>query len=155
MAVTVLDGYAVRYVCAGEEMTAADREGAIGYVFRDDAVAFDHPRLRRAVVVFPWRDGAPRRVYGVLHWSDGTDLETLDQRARRGGDIAEEVDRALFCQIRGATCQACGNHVRMAAVDGGIPVATVARRRVHRLTASCPVCGDGRFVQHAEVLTDA
>lgn len=155
MADTVLDGFAVRYVCAGEELTATDRDEAIGYVFRDDAVAFDHPRLRRAVVAFPRLDGAPFRVYGVLHWSDGTDLETLDQSARRGEDIAEAVDRALFCQIRGASCQACGNHVRIAAVDAGIPVATMVRRRAHELSASCPVCGDARFVQHAEVLTDA
>jgi len=152
---TVVDGYAVRYFCAGDEMAAADTADLIGYAFRDDSVAFDHPRLRRAIVAFPWRDGPPRRIYGILHWSDGTDLEALDQRARASEDIAPAVDRALFCQVRGATCQRCGSNVRMAAVDGGIPVATLARRRDHGVRSSCPMCGDERFVPHTEVLTDA
>ena len=89
---STIDGRGATYFAAGEEIPTGESEGVRGYEFRDDSVAFDHPRLRRLILDMPMRT-ATNRYFGVVHWSDGTDLEELDRRARADGDISDDLQR--------------------------------------------------------------
>lgn len=150
---STIDGRGATYFAAGEEIPTGESEGVRGYEFRDDSVAFDHPRLRRLILDMPMRT-ATNRYFGVVHWSDGTDLEELDRRARADGDISDDLQRGIFCEIRSAQCMVCHNNHRVAVADGGNPIVTVARQRAHEFSTTCPTCGNTSFLRHAELFTD-
>jgi hypothetical protein len=83
------------------------------------------------------------KIYGVLHWSDGSDLTLLDQKVRDGDADDTDFAGALFAEPRSMICRACEAQLRVLAVDTGQPL--LARDRAerlcaHKLTRLCPVC---------------
>lgn len=150
---STIDDYAVTYFCAGEEIPSDETVDVKGYDFRNDSAAFDHPRLRRAILDVPM--GAKAwRFFGVVHWSDGTDLEALDDAARAGDDLSATLEQGIFCEIRSVQCSVCHNNHRVAVADGGMPVVTVERQRGHEFSTTCPTCGNTAFIRHAELFSD-
>ena len=97
---------------------------------------------------------ATNRYFGVVHWSDGTDLEELDRRARAGSDLSDDLQRGMFCNISSAQCLVCDNNHLVAVADGGNPIVTVARQRAHEFSTTCPTCGNTSFIRHAELFPD-
>jgi hypothetical protein len=150
---SAIDGSTVTYFCAGEEIPAGETADVKGYDFRNDSAAFDHPRLRRAILDVPM-GASTWRFFGVVHWSDGTDLEELDRTARAGGELSPALERGIFCEIRSVQCQVCHNNHRVAVADGGIPIVTVERQRAHEFSTTCPTCGNTSFIRHAELFPD-
>ena len=148
-----IDNRAVTYFSAGEEIPADESANVRGYDFRKDSAVFDHPRARRAILDFPMKLRVDR-YFGVVHWSDGTDLEEVDRRARSGEDLSDDLQRGIFCDIRSAQCMVCHNNHRVAVADGGNPVVTVARQRAHEFSTTCPTCGNTSFIRHAELFPD-
>jgi hypothetical protein len=150
---STIDGLDVTYFSAGEEIPTAETVDVKGYEFRNDSAAFDHPRLRRAILDIPMGASA-WRFFGVVHWSDGTDLEELDREARAGSDLSPALERGIFCEIRSVQCLVCHNNHRVAVADGGNPVVTVERQRAHEFSTTCPTCGNTSFIRHAELFPD-
>jgi hypothetical protein len=133
-------GKDVTYLTAGERIASADMD-AIGFDLLEDRSLESHPRLRRVLttLVRP----APR-FYGVLHWSDGSDLEELDQKVISGLVADEDFAGALLAEPRTIVCRGCGAQVRALAVDTGQALfagTLAARLRDHKLKSSCPSCG--------------
>lgn len=159
-----IDGHTVEYYPAEVEIPATTIAGVHRYEYRVDAALDHHPRLRRAVVWFrTFADVS--RVFGALHWADGTDLEALDREltADRPGNDVDGVDStddsvdhrfdgALFVMPSDAMCLTCHSSSLVVAVDPGLPVSSIPRRRQHPTLVNCPVCGADRFVPHLEVL---
>lgn len=135
------EGREVTYFAAGEVLDPGDA-GAVGFDFSEDVGFRSHPRLRRVLttMVRP----APK-FYGVLHWSDGSDLNLLDGKVRRGQADDADFAGALLAEPRTLVCSVCQAHVRVLAVDTGqaLFASTLAERlRAHALKASCPKCGE-------------
>jgi len=76
---SAIDGWAVTFFAAGEEIPSAETVELRGYEFRKDTASFDHRRVRRVVLDMPMKTSL-HRYFGVVHWSDATDLEELDRR---------------------------------------------------------------------------
>lgn len=148
-----IDGYPVTYISAGEEIPPAELDGLRSYEFRHDAAAFDRPRLRRAILEMPMKSG-PWRYFGVVHWSDGTDLEELDRRARAGDDLTGALEGGIFCDVRNVQCLVCHTNHLVAVPDGGKPIVTPDRQRAHEFSSTCPTCGNTDYIRHAELFAD-
>lgn len=148
-----IDKRAVTYFAAGEEIPADESANVRGYDFRKDSAVFDHPRARRAILDFPMKLRVDR-YFGVVHWSDGTDLEELDRRSRAGDDLSAALEAGLFCELGDVQCLVCANNHLVAVPDGGMPVVTVERQRAHRFSTTCPTCGNTSFIRHAELFPD-
>lgn len=144
-------GIALEYYPSGDEIPVDAVDGLLGYEFRYEAMTTAHPRLRRTIATFPFLSGSAR-YFGVLHWDDGTDLDLLDTLAAGGADVSSAIDRALYCAVGGATCQVCHTPQLLVSPEAGLPTSSLPRLRAHRLSYTCPNCGDTRFAQHAEVL---
>lgn len=135
-----IGGRYVTYFASGEQLLPGESE-AIGFDFAEDAGLRAHPRLRRVLTTLIRPEP---KIYGVLHWSDDSDLAVLDQKVR--GGTAEESDfaGALFAEPRTIVCRACEAQVRVLAVDTGQPLLAsdrAERLRAHELKRSCPACG--------------
>ncbi|GAA4710745.1 hypothetical protein GCM10023198_36900 [Promicromonospora umidemergens] len=144
----ILDGREVWYLTSldriegGEDLPQFDRD--------DDNDLSAHPRMRRALL---WaRSGSAAGVYSFLHWSDGTDLDGLDNSIRGGGEIGERLGRALVVECRWARCGSCGLKIRVAVPDTGNPFVTPERLRAHRWVKSCPACGQALRPYVAEIV---
>ncbi len=127
-----IDGWELTYLCAGEEVPTDEASAVLGYDVRKESVVFDHPRARRVILDMPMK-ASVNRYFGVVHWSDGTDLEELDQRARAGDDLSEMLGAGLFCNLQDVQCLECGDNHLVAVADGGNPIVTLgppARPRV-------------------------
>ena len=151
---SAIDGWAVTFFAAGEEIPSAETAELRGYEFRKDTAAFDHRRVRRVVLDMPMKTSL-HRYFGVVHWSDGTDLEELDRRSRAGADLSEELGAGLFCNLNDVQCLVCGNNHLVAVADGGNPIVTLARRRAHEFSSTCPTCGNTSYIRHAELFANA
>lgn len=133
-------GRYVTYFASGEQLLPGESE-AIGFDFAEDAELMAHPRLRRVLTTLIRPEP---KIYGVLHWSDGSDLAVLDEKVRDG--VVEDGDfaGALFAEPRTIVCAACDAQVRVLAVDTGQPLLAgdrAERLRAHKLRRSCPACG--------------
>ncbi len=148
-----IDGWTVTYFSAGEEIPDAELTDVRGYQFRHDSAAFDHPRVRRAILDMPMKTGL-RRYFGAIHWSDGTDLEALDGRARAGEDLTAALADGLFCDIRNVQCLVCHDNHLVAVADSGNPIVTIPRQRDHAFSSTCPTCGNTSYIRHAELFPD-
>lgn len=151
---TSIDGWAATYVAAGEEIPADEAAGVRGYDFRKDRAVFDHDRARRLILDVPMKSGA-YRFFGVVHWSDGSDLEDLDRRSRTADDLSERLSTGLFCTLNDVQCLVCANNHLVAVADGGYPIVTLARQRAHEFSSTCPTCGNESYIRHAEHFVDA
>jgi len=103
----------VTYFASGEQLLPGESE-SIGFDFAEDADLRAHPRLRRVLTTLIRPEP---KIYGVLHWSDGSDLAALDQKVQ--GGTAEEGDfaGAVFAEPRTIVCRACEAQVRVLAVE--------------------------------------
>jgi hypothetical protein len=134
-------GRYVTYFASGERLLPGESE-AIGFDFAEDADLREHPRLRRVLTTLI----APEpKIYGVMHWSDGSDLTALDQKVQGGNVEDGDFAGALFAEPRTIICRACEAQVRVLAVDTGQPLFAsdrAERLRAHQLKRSCPACGE-------------
>jgi len=120
----------------------AGESEAIGFDSFEEASLRDHPRLRRVLTSLIRPE---QKIYGVLHWSDGSDLTFLDQKVQDGHADDGDFARALFAEPRTIICQACEAQLRVLAVDTGHPLLVgdrAERLRAHELRRSCPVCAE-------------
>jgi len=131
----------VTYYAAGETLDPEDAE-ATGFDFSEDVEFRVHPSLRRVVTTLV---RPSPRFYGVLHWSDGTDLNLLDEKVQSGQPGDADFPGALLAEPRTVICSSCHAQVRVLAVDPGqtLFASTLAQRlRSHTFKRSCPVCGE-------------
>lgn len=141
--------HTVTYYVAGEDLSPEDRT-AVGFDSDVDERFKSHERVRR--IVFRLLPHLPQ-IYGVLHWSDGTDLKFLDEVVLAGAATESDFQGALLAEPRTVVCLECDSHVRVLAVDPGQPLfaSTLARRlRAHVLKKSCPRCGAGWTLEVVE-----
>lgn len=136
-----IGGREVTYIAADEVLGPEDAE-AVGFDFSEDTGFRFHPRLRRVLTMMV--RSAPK-FYGVLHWSDGSGLNLLDEKVRSGQADDADFAGALLAEPRTIVCRACQAQVRVLAVDTGqaLFASTLAGRlRGHALKAACPACGE-------------
>lgn len=134
-----IGGRDVTYFAAGEMLGSEDAE-AVGFDFSEDAGFRSHPRLRRVLTTMV---RPVPKFYGVLHWSDGSDLNLLDEEVQSGQADDADFVGALLAEPRTIVCRACQAQLRVLAVDTGqaLFASTLAERfRGHALKASCPAC---------------
>lgn len=134
-----IGGRDLTYFAAGEILDPEDSR-AIGFDFFEDAVFRSHPRLRRVLTMMV---RPVPKFYGVLHWSDGSDLRLLDEKVHRGQADDADFAGALLAEPRTIVCRTCQAQIRVLAVDTGqaLFAGTLAERlRGHALKASCPEC---------------
>jgi hypothetical protein len=135
-----IGGREVTYFPADEALGAEDSK-AVGFDFSEDAGFRSHPRLRRVLTTMV---RPTPKFYGVLHWSDNSDLSLLDEKVRGGQADDADFAGALLAEPRTIVCRACQAQLRVLAVDTGqaLFARTLAERlRGHALKASCPACG--------------
>ncbi|WP_371669419.1 hypothetical protein OG985_18180 [Streptomyces sp. NBC_00289] len=128
-----------RYFPAGE-LVEAD-EPIAGFDELEDRLLADHPRMRRILV--RGRPGWPLHRY-YLHWSDGTDLESLDRRVASGTATEADFAGAVIGEPLDITHPPCGADLRVVALDVVLPLFpdSTDRARVHSYRTECPVCGN-------------
>ncbi|MDT0342910.1 hypothetical protein [Streptomyces litchfieldiae] len=132
-----LADWSVRYYPRGARVSGA--ESVARLVPEEDELLADHERLRRIVVrFFP---GRPAQML-YLHWSNGADLNALDQSVAAGAAGKEEFSGALPAQATSIRCQACGASSRVVMATPGTPFFDdeTERLRTHRYIEKCPNC---------------
>jgi len=79
-----------------------------------------------------------------LHWSDGADLNALDDRVASGSAADGDFAGAVVGEALGMHHRACGAALRVVALDSVLPLFTndVERSRAHVYQAACPACGE-------------
>lgn len=138
----VLSGRPVIYFASGEPLDPAHFGDVQGFDHFEDRDLAAHPRLRRTLTTLI---RPTPRFYGVLHWSDGTDLDVLDELVRSGDATDSEFDGALPAELGTIVCGSCEAHLRVLQVDPGniLFADTFAERlRKHTFQQTCPVCGN-------------
>jgi hypothetical protein len=128
----------IRYYPAGAVLDGAD---VPDFNANDEFLARDHPRLRR-VLIHLGRSGPLAMM--VLHWSDGSDLNTLDERLAAGDTDAGEFANTVAGEFAHHFCSQCESWFRV--VDSNsvlthslqIPLENVLR---HIFPSTCPNCG--------------
>ena len=131
-------GRPVRYHPAG---TAVDGSEVSRHNAEDDLLARDHPRLRR--VLFPLSPGGPPAMT-VLHWSDGSDLNALDELLASGGNGDGYFANAVAGEFAHHLCRQCESMFRVA--DSSTPLTgmlgiPLENGRRHVFQDGCPDCG--------------
>ena len=136
----LLDGRPVIYLAASEPVPEEVMDDIVGFDFFEDQELKEHPRLRRILTTLV----RPKPLfYGVLHWSDGSDLIDLDRKVLQG--IADDSDfaGALVAEPRTIVCPNCQAQPRVLAVDTGQAIFSSnlpERLRKHELKTACPGC---------------
>ncbi|MEU6549745.1 hypothetical protein ABZ915_05545 [Streptomyces sp. NPDC046915] len=128
-----------RYFPAGEPVAAA--EPIAGFDEFEDRLLAGHPRMRRILV--RGRPGWPLHRY-YLHWSDGTDLVSLDRRVASGAATEADFEGAVVGEPLSITHPDCGAGLRVVALDVVLPLFpdSTERSRIHSYQTVCPVCGN-------------
>ena len=145
-----LDGRQVDYLPAGEP--APTDEGVKNLDVLEDRRLLQHQRMRRILVrLLPtWP-----LLYYQLHWSDGTDLDALDETVRAGTADDSDFAGALVTELRDIYCRNCQAGLRVAIVDTGHVIFAKDRARrlsTHEFRTSCPVCAAPLPPYVAEIL---
>jgi hypothetical protein len=137
-----LQGRRVTYLSASEDVPEEAMDDIVGFDFFDDREFRDHPRLRRILMTVV----RPNPLfYGVLHWSDGSDLVLLDRKVLRGTVDQDDFAGAVGAELRTIVCTNCQAQLRVLAVDTGQAIfsSTLSERlRKHQLRTSCPLCAE-------------
>ncbi|MGN5636270.1 hypothetical protein AAIO99_29980 [Streptomyces sp. AC154] len=109
----------------------------------EDRLLASHPRMRR--IVLRLSPVSPLHCW-YLHWSDGTDLSSLDRRVVAGTATEEDFAGAVVGEPQSTSHPACGAKFRVIEWDVASPlISNVAERsRAHSYCNECPVCG-GHF----------
>lgn len=156
------------YLPAGEQL---DGERVSSWSARRSAVDQElasHPRMRRVLWRLRdphWKVGAPgwetkSKSYGflhsALHWWDGTNLDELDSRVRRGEADEQDFSGCVAGEPRSIRCLRCTASIDVVIVhtgDGPVGLADQVRVDRHRYYRQCPSCGqDERWPLVAEFL---
>jgi hypothetical protein len=148
----MIEGRPVVYLASGEPLARSAREDVQGFDLLEDRDLQGHPRLRRVLTTLV---RPTPRFYGVLHWSDGTDLDELDRRVLSDEASDADFEGALFAEPRTIVCLNCEAHIRALAVDPGqaLFAKTLPERlRAHELKSSCPACSAALTVPIVEFL---
>ncbi|MET7729095.1 hypothetical protein [Streptomyces mirabilis] len=134
-----------QYFPAGE-LVRAD-EPIAGFDELEDRLLADHPRMRR--ILLRLRPGWPLHRY-YLHWSDGTDLTSLDRRVAAGTATEEDFTGAVVGEPYRTSHPACGAELRVIELAVAVPLFSdgVERSRAHSYRRECPACG-GRLTGNA------
>jgi hypothetical protein len=107
----------------------------------DDLLARDHPRLRRILV----RTGLSGPLTPmVLHWSDGSDLRSLDGLLAAGDSGAGYLTNAVAGGFAFHLCSDCESGFRVVDLSAPITYAlgiSVEDVRRHAFHSACPNCG--------------
>jgi hypothetical protein len=131
----------VIYLTASEQTPEEVIEDIVGFDNFEDRELQEHARLRRILTTLV----RPKPLfYGVVHWSDGSDLLELDRKVVDGKVDDDAFAGAVVAEPRTIICPNCQAQLRVLAVDTGqaIFASTLAERlRKHELKTSCPVCG--------------
>jgi hypothetical protein len=137
-----LQGRRVTYLAASEDVPEEAMDEIVGFDFFDDRELRDHPRLRRILMTLV----RPKPLfYGVLHWSDGSDLVLLDHKVLRGTVGEDDFGGAVVAELRTIVCTNCQAQLRVLAVDTGQAILSSTlpeRMRRHQLRTSCTVCAE-------------
>lgn len=136
-----LEGRQFRYFEADEDLAQADKL-AWGFDELEDRVLRQNPRVRR-VLARVLRSGPP--LYQLLHWSDGTDLDVLDELLRAGIVDDEMFQGALLVEARTINCLTCGAQLRVLVADTApflFAASYAERARRHQFQRGCANCGD-------------
>ncbi|MET8742876.1 hypothetical protein [Streptomyces sp. NPDC004728] len=130
-----------QYFPAGE-LVGAD-EPIAGFDELEGRLLADHPRMRR--IVFRPRTGWPLHCW-YLHWSDGTDLASLDRRVAAGTATEEDFAGAVVGELHTLSHPACGARFRVVELAVAVPLFSddIERSRAHSYRNECPRCG-GHF----------
>lgn len=134
----VVAGEPIRYHPAGAVLDGKD---VLGYDAEGEAIARDHPRLRR-ILIRSGRSGPPALM--LLHWSDGSDLTALDVSLGAGGAGTEQFANAVAGEFAQHVCAQCGASFRV--VDSSAPITSalgipLENARRHLFQHACPSCG--------------
>jgi hypothetical protein len=136
----VVDGKSIVYLSADEDLESDTSARLVGFDIFEDAEIRANPRLRRVLTTLAH---STPLFYGVLHWNDGSDLDSLDCRVSGDGYTDGDFVGALLAEPRTIVCRVCEAHLRVLAVDAGqaLFASTLAERlRSHALKSKCPVC---------------
>lgn len=128
----------VQYLAAGESLL--EPVGSVsGFDEDDDRALRESTSIRRILMSLP----GGQRVYLLLHWSDQTDLATLDERVAAKADCAALFKGAVPGSIMTVRCPACLAIFRAAVADPGVPLFEdpSTRLRSHSYVSRCPQCG--------------
>ncbi|MBB1246969.1 hypothetical protein GL263_25990 [Streptomyces durbertensis] len=94
--------------------------------------------LRRVLMPLP----GGRRIRFFLHWSDGTNLEAVDQKVIDGTYGEETFSGAVVGTDVPVRCETCVTRFRALVVEGGTPLVPNLADRLnrHRFVRRCPNC---------------
>ncbi len=137
-----IGNWQVLYLPAGQPASADEPIGNFDEL--EDRLLAEHPRMRRILVRL-----MPKWPLSCLylHWSDGTDLDVLDELVAAGSASEEYFSGAVVGQAGGITCVKCQSKLRVITL-GGTETAllfasdNVARTRGHAYRTACAVCGE-------------
>ena len=95
-------------------------------------------------------------IYGVLHWSDGSDLAELDTKIRNKSATDDDFAGALLAEPRTIVCRRCEAQLRVLTIDTGRALfsgSLADRLRKHTLIRACPACGSDLGLPVVELLS--
>ena len=151
---TKIEDNTVLYLPLGEAFSPEAGDDIKGFDVLEDRDLLRHPRLRRVLTTLV----QPTPLfYGVLHWSDGTDLTELDRKVGSNEATDEDFKGALLAEARTIVCRNCEAQIRALAVDPGraLFASSLAERlQAHALRSSCPACGTPWGVLVVEFLNE-
>src|SRR5437879_13217014 len=100
----VLQGKSVIYLITSETIHEEIVGDIVGFDFFEDQELQEHPRLRRILTLLL----RPKPLfYGVLHWSDGSDLLELDRKVLQGIVDNDDFAGAVLAEPRTIICPYC------------------------------------------------
>lgn len=128
-----------RYFPGGDLVMAT--EAIADFDELEDRLLAGHPRMRR--ILMRGRPDWPLHRY-YLHWSDGSDLESLDRRVASGTATEADFAGAVVGEPLSITHPVCGADLRVVALVVVVPLFAdrVERSRAHAYRRTCPVCGN-------------
>jgi hypothetical protein len=132
----------VVYLRAGQPASVDEPIGNFDEL--EDRLLAEHPRMRRILVRL-----MPKWPLSCLylHWSDGTDLDVLDELVAAGSAGEEDFSGAVAGQTGGMTCLKCQAKLRvitLGVTETALLFASdnVARTQRHAYRTACAVCGE-------------
>ena len=132
----------LRYFPRGASLDAQGSRRNIPDEIDEAGIASDHPRIRRAALCVGVSEDTP--MYSVLlHWSDETDLDVLDELVAARNIDDELFQNFLVGEFLDHICRSCGLRYRIvddvAAIPlpPGDPIEQTNRQKFH---TKCPNC---------------
>jgi hypothetical protein len=132
----------VLYLLAGQLASVDEPIGNFDEL--EDRLLAEHPRMRRILVRL-----MPKWPLSCLylHWSDGADLDALDELVVAGNAGEDYFSGAVVGQAASMTCLKCQAKLRvitLGVTETALLFASdnVARTRGHTYRTACAVCGE-------------